>query len=94
MTYYSYRGQEIIPSAMSAALRDDDYVCTIYRGVHDMLAKGFPLKELWAEFAGRATGTCKGKGGPMHLTYAAKGVMVTTGIVGSSMPIANGTPRD
>src|SRR3546814_13460972 len=26
----------------------------------------------------------------MHLTYPAKGVMVTTGIVGSSAPIANG----
>lgn len=90
MVYYSYRGQEIIPAAMSANLRDDDYICTIYRGIHDMLAKGFPLKELWAELAGRATGSCKGKGGPMHLTYPPKGIMVTTGIVGSSMPIANG----
>ena len=88
--YYSYRGQEVIPSAMSVNLTDQDYLCTIYRGVHDMLAKGMPLKVLWAEIAGRATGTCKGKGGPMHLTYPAKGVMVTTGIVGSSMPIANG----
>jgi pyruvate dehydrogenase E1 component alpha subunit len=26
----------------------------------------------------------------MHLTYPTKGIMVTTGIVGSSMPIANG----
>ena len=45
---------------------------------------------LWAENAGRATGTCKGKGGPMHITHPATGVMVTTGIVGSGMPIANG----
>jgi acetoin:2,6-dichlorophenolindophenol oxidoreductase subunit alpha len=90
MPYYSARGQEIIPSALSVLLGDEDYICTIYRGIHDMLAKGFPLRDLWAEIAGRSTGTCKGKGGPMHLTYPAKGVMVTTGIVGSSMPIANG----
>jgi acetoin:2,6-dichlorophenolindophenol oxidoreductase subunit alpha len=90
MPYYSPRGQEIIPSAISVSLDDDDYICTIYRGIHDMLAKGFPLGELWAELAGRVTGTCKGKGGPMHLTHAAKGMMVTTGIVGSSMPIATG----
>jgi pyruvate dehydrogenase E1 component alpha subunit len=90
MPYYSYRGQEVIPSALSVNLRDSDYLCTIYRGIHDMLAKGLPLKDLWAEIAGRAAGTCKGKGGPMHLTHPAKGVMVTTGIVGSSMPIANG----
>ncbi len=90
MPYYSYRGQEVIPAASFVSLTDDDYLCTIYRGIHDMLAKGLPLKELWAETAGRAAGTCKGKGGPMHLTYPAKGIMVTTGIVGSSMPIANG----
>lgn len=90
MPYYSPRGQEIIPSAISVNLQDDDYICTIYRGIHDMLAKGFPLGELWAELAGRVTGTCKGKGGPMHLTCPDKGMMVTTGIVGSSMPIATG----
>jgi len=90
MVYYSYRGQEIIPSVMGNVLRDDDTICTIYRGIHDMLGKGFPLKELWAELAGRTTGSCKGKGGPMHLTYPPKGIMVTTGIVGSSAPIANG----
>jgi len=90
MVYYSYRGQEIIPSALSACLRDDDSLCTIYRGIHDMLAKGFPLRPLWAELAGRKTGSCKGKGGPMHLTYPPKGIMVTTGIVGSTAPIANG----
>lgn len=89
-TYYSYRGQEVIPSALSVNLTDGDYLCTIYRGIHDMLAKGLPLKDLWAEIAGRIDGTCKGKGGPMHLTYPSKGIMVTTGVVGSSMPIANG----
>lgn len=90
MPYYSARGQECIPSAISVLLNDDDYLVTIYRGVHDMLAKGLPAKLLWAELTGRVTGTCKGKGGPMHLTYPAKGCMVTTGIVGASMPIACG----
>jgi pyruvate dehydrogenase E1 component alpha subunit len=90
MPYYSPRGQEVIPSAVSVNLQDTDYICTIYRGIHDMLAKGVPSKLLWAELAGRVTGTCKGKGGPMHITHPASGVMVTTGIVGSSMPIANG----
>lgn len=88
--YYSPRGQEVIPSAISVLLTDEDYICTIYRGIHDMLAKGVPVKLLWAEIAGKASGTCKGKGGPMHITHPASGVMVTTGIVGSSMPIANG----
>jgi pyruvate dehydrogenase E1 component alpha subunit len=88
--YYSPKGQECIPAAVSVNLTEQDYICTIYRGVHDMLAKGVPSRLLWAEIAGRATGTCKGKGGPMHITHPASGVMVTTGIVGSSMPIATG----
>ena len=88
--YYSPRGQEAIPAAVSVNLTDQDYICTIYRGIHDMLAKGVPVEMLWAEIAGKATGTCKGKGGPMHVTYPEKGIMVTTGIVGSTMPIANG----
>ncbi len=90
MIYYSPRGQEVIPAAVSVNLGAEDYICTIYRGIHDMLAKGVPLDSLWAELAGRATGTCKGKGGPMHITHPESGCMVTTGIVGSSMPIANG----
>ncbi len=90
MPYYSPRGQEAIPSAISTLLKPTDFICTIYRGTHDSLAKGCPVDLLWAELAGRATGTCKGKGGPMHITHPDSGVMVTTGIVGSSMPIANG----
>jgi pyruvate dehydrogenase E1 component alpha subunit len=88
--YYSTRGQEVIPAAVSTNLRTDDYICTIYRGFHDSICKGLPLKKLWAELAGRVTGACKGKGGPMHITHPASGIMVTTGIVGSSMVIANG----
>ncbi len=90
MPFYSARGQEVIPSTVSHFLNDEDQICTIYRGIQDMVAKGMPLKPLWAEIAGRVDGTCKGKGGAMHLTHLATGVMVTTGIVGSSMPIANG----
>jgi acetoin:2,6-dichlorophenolindophenol oxidoreductase subunit alpha len=88
--YYPVRGQEVLAAAMMTALRPDDYLVTTYRGLHDQLAKGIPSKLLWAEFTGRATGTCKGKGGPMHITHPATGVMVTTGIVGSGLPIANG----
>ena len=77
--YYSPRGQEVIPSAISVNLTDDDYICTIYRGIHDMLAKGVPSKLLWAEIAGKATGTCKGKGGPMHITHPQTGIMVKIG---------------
>jgi TPP-dependent pyruvate/acetoin dehydrogenase alpha subunit len=88
--YYSPRGQEVVAAALAVSLREDDYYVTIYRGLHDHLAKGVPLKDLWAEYWGKAAGSCGGKGGPMHITHPETGVMVTTGIVGSGMPIANG----
>ena len=88
--YYSPRGQEVLAAAMAATLEPDDYYVTIYRGLHDHLAKGVPLRDLIAEYFGKATGSCKGKGGCMHVTHPETGVMVTTGIVGSGMPIANG----
>ena len=43
-SYYSPRGQEIIPSAISVLLTDDDYLVTTYRGIHDQVAKGVPLR--------------------------------------------------
>lgn len=88
--YYSPRGQEIVAAAMGAHLNTTDYLCTIYRGVHDQVAKGMPLNVLLAEYFMKVTGACKGKGGAMHITHPDSGVMVTTGVVGSSMPIANG----
>jgi acetoin:2,6-dichlorophenolindophenol oxidoreductase subunit alpha len=90
MPYYSARGQECIPAAISVQLKNTDYLVTIYRGIHDMLAKGVPPRLLWAELAGRATGTCKGKGGPMHITHPESGCMVTTGVVGAGMPLGCG----
>jgi acetoin:2,6-dichlorophenolindophenol oxidoreductase subunit alpha len=88
--YYSPRGQEILAAAMGVHLKPSDYLVTTYRGVHDQLAKGMPLRLLVAEYAGKVTGACKGKGGAMHITYPAAGIMVTTGVVGSGLPIANG----
>src|SRR5216684_8086722 len=90
LIYYSPRGQESISAALGVCLRPEDYLVTTYRGLHDQIAKGIPLSVLVAEYLGRTTGTCGGKGGPMHVTHAASGVMVTTGIVGGGLPIANG----
>jgi pyruvate dehydrogenase E1 component alpha subunit len=73
-----------------AALRPDDYYITTYRCLADVVAKGVPLPQVFGELLGRATGTSRGKGGTMHITDAEHGLMLTTGIVGSGTPIANG----
>lgn len=88
--YYCVRGQELVSAAAMATLTDEDYVVCTYRGQGEQTAKGIPPELWWAECLGKATGTCKGKGGTMHITYPEKGIMVTTGVVGSGLPIANG----
>ncbi len=88
--YYPCGGQEAIAAALSMVLNQDDYMVTTYRGIHDIIAKGTPMREVMAELFGRISGTSKGKGGPMHLSDPASGLMVTTGIVGAGIPIANG----
>ncbi|MHB8594602.1 MAG: thiamine pyrophosphate-dependent dehydrogenase E1 component subunit alpha [Acidimicrobiales bacterium] len=90
LAYYSPRGQEAVAAGFAAALRPDDYLVTTYRGLHDQIAKGVPLRPLLAEMVGRAEGTGKGKGGPMHIAWPEVGLMVTTGVVGSGLPIATG----
>ena len=90
IAYYSPAGQEGIAAGIGAHLQPNDYLVTTYRGLHDQVAKGMPLPELFAEYLGKVTGACNGKGGPMHITHPASGVMVTTGVVGGGIPIANG----
>ena len=88
--YYPAGGQEAIPAGIAPLLRQDDCAVITYRCIHDIVAKGTPLKEIMAEMYGKAAGTSKGKGGPMHLSDPRSGLMVTTGIVGAGLPIANG----
>jgi len=88
--YYPAGGQEAIPAGICSVLKPDDYVVTTYRVIHDIVAKGVPLTEIMAEMYGRQTGSCKGKGGPMHMSDPNSGLMVTTGIVGGGIPIASG----
>ena len=88
--HYPVRGHEIISACVSAAIQPDDYMTATYRGVADEIAKGVPLHEMWAEMLGKQTGGSKGRGGPMHISDPAHGLMLCTGIVGAGMPIAVG----
>ena len=89
-THYPVYGHEIISAAVAAALQPDDYMTATYRGTADEIAKGVPLREMWGEVLGKATGTSKGRGGPMHIADPEHGLMLCTGIVGAGMPIAVG----
>jgi pyruvate dehydrogenase E1 component alpha subunit len=86
-----YIGQEAIATGVCANLTKEDYVFTTHRSHGHCLAKGVDPKVLYAEFYGRTTGCCKGKGGSMHPASAEYGIPGTTAIVGGGIPIAVGT---
>jgi len=89
-TYWPATGQEAIAAAMGAVLRTHDQLVTTYRGLHDQLAKGVPVGPLVAEVLTRWTGVNAGKGGSMHIAHPPSGLVLSTGIVGSGLPIAAG----
>ena len=89
-TYWPATGQEAIAAALGTVLRTDDQLVTTYRGLHDQLAKGVPLGPLVAEILTRRSGVNAGKGGSMHISHPPSGLVLSTGIVGSGLPIATG----
>ncbi len=89
-TYWPATGQEAIAAALGTVLGADDQLVTTYRGLHDQVAKGVPLGPLVAEILTRSTGVNRGKGGGMHISHPPSGLVLSTGIVGSGVPIAVG----
>jgi TPP-dependent pyruvate/acetoin dehydrogenase alpha subunit len=83
-------GQEAISVAVCGALRPEDVVFGSYRSHAVYLAKGGDLKQMLAELYGKITGCAKGKGGSMHLIDITHGVMGTSAVVGTTIPLAVG----
>ncbi|HHT9158364.1 MAG TPA: thiamine pyrophosphate-dependent dehydrogenase E1 component subunit alpha [Candidatus Brocadiaceae bacterium] len=83
-------GQEAISVGICEALRPDDIVFGTYRGHAMYLAKGGDLKKMIAELYGKDAGCARGKGGSMHLIDVEKGIMGTSAIVGTTVPLSVG----
>lgn len=88
-THFSI-GQEAAATGVCEVLRPDDQVYSTHRCHAHYIAKGGHLGRMVAELYGKATGCCGGKGGSMHLVDMSVGMMGTSAIVGSSIPIAVG----
>ena len=83
-------GQEAIAAGFGAAMRPGDYTFATYRGHAHSLSRGMDPGAAMAELLGRENGILGGKGGSMHLTDAAKGMMGSYAIIGAHLCTANG----
>ena len=84
------QGQEAVTVGVASSLAEGDTVVCTYRGHGAVLAMGAALDASFAEILGRSGGLCKGRGGSMHLTDVARGVLGSNAIVGGHLPIAVG----
>ena len=83
-------GQEASAVGVCAALTARDAITSTHRGHGHCIAKGADVKLMFAEFLGRETGYCKGRGGSMHIADPSQGNLGANGIVGGGLPIAIG----
>jgi pyruvate dehydrogenase E1 component alpha subunit len=83
-------GQEAVAAGFAGAMRPGDLSFCTYRGHAHTLARGVPVEQVLGELMQRDNGLMRGKGGSMHLTSAAHGVMGSYAIVGAHLPIACG----
>jgi pyruvate dehydrogenase E1 component alpha subunit len=90
-TLHMYCGEEAVAVGVCANLRDDDYVLGTHRSHGHCIAKGAESDKMMAELFGKATGTCKGKGGSMHVADFSLNMLGANGIVGAGIGPTTGT---
>lgn len=83
-------GQEASAVGAVAALEPEDYILSTHRGHGHCIAKGADLGRMMAEFMGKETGYCRGRGGSMHIADVEGGNLGANGIVAGGIPIAAG----
>ncbi|MCL4115960.1 UNVERIFIED_CONTAM: hypothetical protein GTU68_013133 [Idotea baltica] len=83
-------GQEASAVGSCMSLTDSDKITSTHRGHGHCVAKNADLGRMFAEFFGKETGYCRGRGGSMHIADVEKGNLGANGIVGGGLPIAVG----
>ncbi|MER7002815.1 dehydrogenase E1 component subunit alpha/beta [Dactylosporangium sp. NPDC000555] len=83
-------GQEACAVGALFHARPDDIITSTHRGHGHVLAKGLEPRRMLAELMGKETGSCRGRGGSMHVADPSIGIFGANGIVGAGLPIAIG----
>ncbi len=83
-------GEEATGIGVCSALEPGDRMTATHRGHGQSIGKGMRLDLMMAEFLGKETGYCHGRGGCMHIADFSVGSLGANGIVGGGMPLAVG----
>ena len=83
-------GEEATGIGVCSALEREDYITQTHRGHNQGIGKDMDVNRMMAEFLGKESGYCKGKGGCMHIADFSVGSLGANGVVGGGIPIAVG----
>ena len=83
-------GQEASAVGACLALEEGDLVSLTHRGHSQAIGFGLDVNRMMAEFLGKETGYCKGKGGSMHIADMKSGNIGANGVVGGGYPLSCG----
>ena len=86
-------GEEATGIGVTAALEPLDRMTATHRGHGQSIGKGMKLNEMMAEFLGKETGYCQGRGGCMHIADFSVGSLGANGIVGGGIFPSPSAPR-
>jgi TPP-dependent pyruvate/acetoin dehydrogenase alpha subunit len=85
-----YAGEEAAGTGIMMHLEDKDRIASTHRGHGHCIAKGVDTSGMMAEIYGKSSGSCRGKGGSMHIADLSKGMMGANGILGAGAPLVCG----
>ena len=85
-----YIGEEANAVGVMEALTPQDSVVATYRDHGHALARGIAMGPVMAEMYGKASGTCRGRGGSMHIFDRKTRFCGGNAIVGGGLPVAVG----
>jgi TPP-dependent pyruvate/acetoin dehydrogenase alpha subunit len=87
---YSGIGQEAVVVGACIGLEKDDFIFPLHRDIGAALVKGIDPGVLLAQLLGKKTGLSKGKDSYLHSGDIGLGVVGSTSMLASSLPVAAG----
>lgn len=85
-----YDGEEAVAVGITQTLEPRDAVVATYRDHGQAIARGVGMGPIMAEMFGKVEGTCRGRGGSMHIFDRATRFYGGNAIVGGGLPLAIG----
>ena len=89
-TMHLSAGQEAVAVGTGLAMRPEDYLINHHRGHGHLIANGADVNKMMAEFLGKETGYCRGRGGSMHIADVESNNLGANGIVAGGMELVAG----